>query len=148
MWKNRMTLLGIWFGKKLYFVTVVQDQNKGRTIDKTNSSSNLKNDNASKDLFQISGTSKKSFELSRDLDKIWDQNFIVHVLCTIVNFEWLAKTEIKSQARIHCYVNKDPVLCLFTNSVMWRNCLLLFLTKWLIANKINLFNVLIKNTIN
>lgn len=63
MWKNRMTLLGIWFGKKLYFVTVVQDQNKGRTIDKTNSSSTLKNDNASKDLFQISGTSKKSFEL-------------------------------------------------------------------------------------
>lgn len=63
MWKNRMTLLGIWFGKKLYIVTVVQDQNKGRTIDKTNSSSNLKKDNASKDLFQISGTSKKSFEL-------------------------------------------------------------------------------------
>lgn len=63
MWKNRKTLLGIWFGKKLYIVTVVQDQNKGRTIDKTNSSSNLKNDNASKDLFQISGTSKKSFEL-------------------------------------------------------------------------------------
>lgn len=114
MWKNRMTLLGIWFGKKLYIVTVVQDQNKGRTIDKTNSSSNLKNDNA------------------RDLDKIWDQNFIFHVLCTkwlIVHFEWLAETwmsEIKSQARIHCYVNKDPVLCLFTNSVMWRNCLLFF----------------------
>lgn len=63
MWKNRMTLLGIWFGKKLYIVTVVQDQNKGRTIDKTNSSSNLKNDNASKDPFQIKGTSKKSFEL-------------------------------------------------------------------------------------